>query len=254
MIKFFRKIRQNLLSEGKTGKYFKYALGEIVLVVIGILIALSINNWNENQKLKDQRKELISNLITDFSNTNVDLVSIIKKKEDELNTMNDFIKIINNKTQTISVDSLRRMAIVFFKEDNFKPNILSYNEAVSNGDFKLIKSRPLIQHIDTFFEGADTYSHIYNLGGNSYFNGATWELRKSLGSLQPIVVSRSNFDAMPYKKLSYEEFVTTMRATLTTAVFENNFVIKRNLMSDLKKMKTSSDSIISTLHKLENKI
>jgi len=52
MIKFFRKIRQNLLSEGKTGKYLKYAIGEIVLVVIGILIALSINNWNENRKSK----------------------------------------------------------------------------------------------------------------------------------------------------------------------------------------------------------
>ena len=47
MIKFFRKIRQNLLMENKTSKYFKYAIGEILLVVIGILIALSINNWNE---------------------------------------------------------------------------------------------------------------------------------------------------------------------------------------------------------------
>jgi len=240
------------METGKTGKYFKYAIGEIILVVIGILIALQINNWNENRKLYEQRKELISNLITDFSDTNESLVSIIKKKEAELNTMNDFIKIINNSTQTISVDSLRRMAIVFFKEDNFKPNILSYNEAVSNGDFKLIESRSLIQHIDTFFEGSDTYSHIYNLGGNSYFNGATWELRKSLGSLQPIVLSRNNFDAMPYKKLSYEKFVTTMRAPLTTAVLENSFVIKRNLMSDLKKMKISSDSIIATLNKLDN--
>jgi len=50
MIKFFRKIRQNLLSEGKTGKYFKYAIGEILLVVIGILIALQISNWNETKK------------------------------------------------------------------------------------------------------------------------------------------------------------------------------------------------------------
>ena len=52
MIKFFRKIRYNLMEQNKTGKYFKYAIGEIVLVVIGILIALSINNWNRNEKTK----------------------------------------------------------------------------------------------------------------------------------------------------------------------------------------------------------
>ena len=58
MIRFFRKIRQNLLSEGKTVKYLKYAIGEIVLVVIGILIALSINNWNEQKKSRDREKEV----------------------------------------------------------------------------------------------------------------------------------------------------------------------------------------------------
>lgn len=52
MKKLFRKIRQNLVMENKTGKYFKYAIGEFVLVVIGILIALQINNWNEYEKAK----------------------------------------------------------------------------------------------------------------------------------------------------------------------------------------------------------
>ncbi|MFD2098541.1 DUF6090 family protein [Flagellimonas iocasae] len=66
MIKFFRKIRQNLLSEGKTGKYLKYAMGEIVLVVIGILIALQINNWNENSKKLRQEQEILTNLKQDF--------------------------------------------------------------------------------------------------------------------------------------------------------------------------------------------
>lgn len=56
MIKIFRNIRQNLLAEGKTTKYLKYAIGEIVLVVIGILIALQINNWNEDKA--DQKKEI----------------------------------------------------------------------------------------------------------------------------------------------------------------------------------------------------
>lgn len=51
MIKFFRKIRRNFLLEGKTGKYLKYAMGEIILVVIGILIAVGITNWNKNRKI-----------------------------------------------------------------------------------------------------------------------------------------------------------------------------------------------------------
>lgn len=68
MIKFFRKIRQNLLSEGKTGKYLKYALGEIMLVVIGILIALQINNWNEQRKLDKEISKINKRLILDLDN------------------------------------------------------------------------------------------------------------------------------------------------------------------------------------------
>jgi len=60
MIKFFRHIRKSLLMENKTSKYFKYAIGEIVLVVIGILIALQINNWNEESKNKTFELKMLS--------------------------------------------------------------------------------------------------------------------------------------------------------------------------------------------------
>jgi uncharacterized membrane protein YgaE (UPF0421/DUF939 family) len=62
MIKFFRHLRQNLIMENKTGRYFKYAIGEIVLVVIGILIALQINNWNSNQKDELQETKILLQL------------------------------------------------------------------------------------------------------------------------------------------------------------------------------------------------
>ena len=67
MIKFFRKIRQNLLMENKTGKYFKYAIGEIVLVVIGILIALSISNWNENRKNSQSETVFLEGILYDIN-------------------------------------------------------------------------------------------------------------------------------------------------------------------------------------------
>ena len=62
MIKLFRNIRKNLLNEGKTTNYLKYASGEIILVVIGILIALQINNWNEGEKERQEEHLSITNL------------------------------------------------------------------------------------------------------------------------------------------------------------------------------------------------
>jgi len=67
MIKFFRKIRQKLVTENKFSKYLIYAIGEIVLVVIGILIALSINNWNENHKNQSKEKTVLSAIHNEFT-------------------------------------------------------------------------------------------------------------------------------------------------------------------------------------------
>jgi len=71
MIKFFRQIRQSLLSEGKTGKYLKYAFGEIILVMIGILLALQVNNWNENRKAVKAQKRLLINLYEDLGSDSI---------------------------------------------------------------------------------------------------------------------------------------------------------------------------------------
>jgi hypothetical protein len=85
MIKFFRRIRQNLLTENKFSKYLIYAIGEIVLVVIGILIALQINNWNEKEKLKAEEIKFLKNfklsLNTDieFNNFRFDKYALTKE-------------------------------------------------------------------------------------------------------------------------------------------------------------------------------
>lgn len=88
MIKFFRKIRKKLLSEGKTGTYLKYAIGEVILVVIGILIALAINDWNEDRKTNDSNYQLIDVLIADLKQKKAEFEddlsygkSIIKKSD-----------------------------------------------------------------------------------------------------------------------------------------------------------------------------
>ncbi len=66
MLRFFRQFRQRFLSENKFSKYLLYAIGEILLVVIGILIALQINNWNENKTKSRQLEQILSIVARDL--------------------------------------------------------------------------------------------------------------------------------------------------------------------------------------------
>ncbi len=97
MIKFFRQIRQNLLSEGKTEKYLKYAIGEIILVVIGILIALQINNWNEDRKARKLEAQIYTELKSDLLQTRSDINETISKHREIFKSSQQLITDIHDK-------------------------------------------------------------------------------------------------------------------------------------------------------------
>ncbi|MFT4612457.1 MAG: hypothetical protein ACI8QQ_002467 [Psychroserpens sp.] len=94
MIKFSRQIRQNQIMEHKTGKYFKYAIGEIVLVVIGILIAVSINSWNESYKQKQELLNIYAIVLDDLNNDVNQVAKIINFYK---GTDSVFARILNDK-------------------------------------------------------------------------------------------------------------------------------------------------------------
>jgi len=84
-----------MLSEGKTGKYFKYALGEIVLVVIGILIALQINNWNEQRKVNNKEylilKEFLNSINNDLMTYEKGIIPRIERKKAGLDSLQRYV-------------------------------------------------------------------------------------------------------------------------------------------------------------------
>ena len=140
MIKFFRKIRQDLLRDNKIGDYLKYAVGEIVLVVIGILIALSINNWNESRKNDLEQALLVKNIIEDLR---LDFIHINKSSEQVSNQMNlidDLISKIFDEKKKINYDSI---GLIRFSSD-FRPiSQRNHSESVSTLEDDFI--RELIQ-------------------------------------------------------------------------------------------------------------
>ena len=120
MIKFFRKLRYDLMEKNKTGKYFKYAIGEIVLVVIGILIALQINNWNEQNKIDNSINShleiLKQNLIEDqtqLEDLNQNMTKNIQCADSTMLQMKTIIPVNN---------AIKRYLITIVQEFQFSPN------------------------------------------------------------------------------------------------------------------------------------
>jgi len=90
MIKFFRKIRQRLVTENKFSKYFLYAIGEILLVVIGILIALQLNNLNEDRKIEVTRQGYYHQLLEDLNKDKIYIEKTISHFDSINNDINAY--------------------------------------------------------------------------------------------------------------------------------------------------------------------
>jgi len=143
MIKFFRHIRQNLLMENKRRKYFKYAIGEIVLVVIGILIALQINTWNETRKEKQEEISILQNLHDEFTENKKLLkatqIGTKATKQAGFEIMN-----LIGKPETIIKQHNPDSLIFFMLEfSSFRPSENTINDLIQSGRLKLLKNKKL---------------------------------------------------------------------------------------------------------------
>lgn len=217
MIKFFRKIRQKLLMENKTSKYFKYAIGEIVLVVIGILIALQINNWNISKQDAIFERKILFELQTSIEN---DLIQFelakdrILRKENAIDTM---LMVINNKI-VLEEKQLRK------SHNSVKLGILlSYDKAVfetlKNKGLQKVKSDILRKEITRFYEvQLPRYQQFIDDDYNLYkplsdkadktlkqinFYHEYYEPRKD----STIYVFRKNYDFTKIRSKEYKEYL-----------------------------------------------
>ena len=140
MIKFFRQIRQSLIMENKTGKYLKYAIGEIVLVVIGILIALSINNWNEERKDRIEELSALIDLKKEFESNRNDIDSLYQFKRIRTNEWETYLSTVSNPDLHDSLRSVGRPTIGF-RIFNFSSTIL--NSILTTGKIDKIQNDSL---------------------------------------------------------------------------------------------------------------
>jgi len=162
MIKIFRKIRQRLLTENRLRRYLFYAIGEIVLVVIGILLALQINTWNDQRKKNNQVKSYAQKLILDLKQ-DIQEVKFIRWQNEAAYLRLDSL---TNYTRHFSIDELKNLDLYLLSRDaRYKPyswNRASYEELKSTGILNyfnndslvnlLVKYEAFTKHLDVDYE------------------------------------------------------------------------------------------------------
>ena len=145
MIKSFRKIRQKLIEKTQTSKYIKYAIGEIVLVVIGILIALQINNWNEQKKYNQLEKRYLKNLTKELKKDSIALLKNYIKLSHQARTKNPLIDILKKGKET---DSLKKFFNLQWRPIYpYTPLKSTFQEMTSSSHLNIINSDDLRSEI-----------------------------------------------------------------------------------------------------------
>ena len=150
MIKFFRKKRQNLLMENKTGKYFKYAIGEIILVVIGILIALQINNWNTERQNENIRTSFLKKLDAELD-YNTNRLDTLHSKLNDIKEQN--IKLYD----TLLIGIKQHNVETYLNRQGFEASRLNlssstFEEMKNTGNLHTLKSDTLLIAIETYYK------------------------------------------------------------------------------------------------------
>jgi hypothetical protein len=197
MIKFFRRIRHSLIIENKTGRYLKYAIGEIILVVIGILIALSINNWNEGRKESRAASSFLLGIKQDLK---ADSLFIEKLIPEYLGRQTKFQHFTSLTQKKVGKDSLNYDKIIelIIPQSTFFGKVGSYNAMISEGRTTIIKNKGLLNIVQGLYE--IEYKRLEKFGDrvDAASDKVLWETR------QTRLDNITNFDAASASELTSE--------------------------------------------------
>lgn len=194
MIKFFRHIRQRLLSENKFSKYLLYAIGEIVLVVIGILIALQINNNNNYNEQRKVELEYLMSLQTEFE-TNLNKINTsIQENEQRIQTLEKLLTLFDkNILDTVSHrETSQMLGSIYGNELKYLPSTGVLNDIISSGKLNIILNKNLRQHLASF-ESSLNYTSMQLKGAKTTDNGLRTLLYEK-GSVRNIIMDMKFID------------------------------------------------------------
>ena len=200
MIKFLRNIRHQLINEGKTSKYLKYAVGEIVLVVIGILIALQINNWNNARLNKIAELNFYLNFKEQMIEDIHEIEGNIEYNNNYINQFKHAVQIIE-KNDRSKLDSLTQISMNLTKYSDVNRQVNIYESLVNSGEIKLLKNTFIKEEIRKLEELYIYISKMEEIHRDVILNEVAMAISDNFKILTQEVLNADNLYTVKYQNL-----------------------------------------------------
>jgi len=243
MINFFRRIRKKLANDnppswraGKPLKYMRYAIGEIVLVVFGILIALSINNWNEERKDRNKEKVILVNLLSDLITNRVLIKEGFNDYDKKISLSYKMANLFGqnlNKENIADFDSILNWSAEYTSIELIKTSIITLG---TSDRLELLQNEMLKQQIVRYPTYIALYKEREDLVRSIVINEMRPNIEKHI-SIQNFLGIQESF------KSDYSELLNSRQISnnYVNRLFQTNDAVRR-----LERLKTANDSLIST--------
>ncbi|MFC7357694.1 DUF6090 family protein [Jejudonia soesokkakensis] len=252
MIKFFRHIRQRLLTENKFSKYLLYAIGEIILVVIGILIALQINNLNEERKQNKLETEYLVSLQEEFRSNLQELKRVKAQNAKNLRHASELSKHTGPKTPTIFDEQFSKLFWgAFINEVQYRPGTGIINEIISSGNLSIIKNRKLKKALASL-DGLMLKIRFQETTEHGNQRGKIFDLADETVGLR-----KMEFDAFANDEIENIKFIESNLTLLQSRKFDNllgGFISTGSYLQDnyYNQLQQQLEEIIQIIESLVN--
>jgi len=213
MIKFFRKIRQNFFTPDKALGYLKYGIGEIILVVIGILIAIQLNEWNQHRLERKQYTVVLRNLQEEFNRTKKLLADITARYVNSIQANNLLMQMIASEDESLSELRIDTLIAKCTMQPPFFPLQPTLAELMNSGNIKSLPNDQLKRKlydwestIKWFHFDYDLYINFNNFQFQPYLN-TRWSWKNiDIADGSKHVQTRSKLTSAPLKMIHDLEF------------------------------------------------
>ncbi|MFD2587537.1 DUF6090 family protein [Croceitalea marina] len=221
MIKFFRRIRQKLLEENRFSKYLVYGIGEIILVVIGILIALKIDGWNQDKKDRKLEQQYYCRLLEDVNQDLInynDYVVLLNEKIDVNNTL-----IQRLQDDSMSLDSIAPLVLKSIKYSirDTRATTDAFEDIKSSGNLNIIKDLSIKNQLAAYYKTLANTSAVIESNGNAITDKRFFESEDLISSGWIKLIE--DFNAIDTTKVKYQSLKSEINFTKE---------IRKNMMND----------------------